>query len=169
MKIGVLGLNNVGKSFLLGKIAFLNLPSGYSVETKGISIKYAVPKDNDDGEEEEINGICILDSAGFETPLLIEKKNALNEDEKEKENESKMKNNDELENAIKYDEIDDELARDKAQTERFIEQLIISLSDMLILVIGKLTRTEQRLITRIKNLVKKMIEIKLNQLLLFII
>ena len=153
MKIGVLGLNNVGKSFLLGKIAILNLPSGYSVETKGISIKYAVPKDNDDDEEEEINGICILDSAGYETPLLIEKKNDLNKDEKE--NESNMKNNDELENAIKYDEIEDELARDKALTERFIEQLIISLSDMLILVIGKLTRTEQRLITRIKNLVKK--------------
>ena len=48
----------------------------------------------------------------------------------------------ELENAIKFDEVEDELSRDKAQTERFIEQLIISLSDMIILVIGKLTRTE---------------------------
>ena len=151
MKIGVLGLNNVGKSFLLKKIAIPNLPSGYSVETKGISIKYADPKDNIN--EEEINGICILDSAGFETPLLKQKEDDLNEDEKE--NESNKKTKDELENAIKYDEIEDELARDKAQTERFIEQLIISLSDMLILVIGKLTRTEQRLITRIKNLVKK--------------
>ena len=46
------------------------------------------------------------------------------------------------------------MSRDKAQTERFIEQLIISLSDMIILVIGKLTRTEQRLITRIKNMAK---------------
>ena len=71
MKIGVLGLNNVGKSFLLKKIAIPNLPSGYSIETKGISIKYADPKDNND---EEIKGICILDSAGFETPLLKEEK-----------------------------------------------------------------------------------------------
>ena len=47
------------------------------------------------------------------------------------------------------------MSRDKAQTERFIEQLIISLSDMIILVVGKLTRTEQRLITRIKNLARR--------------
>ena len=150
MKIGVLGLNNVGKSFLLKKIAIPNLPSGYSIETKGISIKYADPKDNND--DDEIKGICILDSAGFETPLLKEEKQIINNKVIIEQN---KKNGDELENAIKFDEIEDELARDKAQTERFIEQLIISLSDMLILVIGKLTRTEQRLITRIKNLVKK--------------
>ena len=147
MKIGVLGLNNVGKSFLLKKIAIPNLPSGYSIETKGISIKYADPKDNND---EEIKGICILDSAGFETPLLKEEKPIINNQVIIKE-----KNGDELENAIKFDEIEDDLARDKAQTERFIEQLIISLSDMVILVVGKLTRTEQRLISRIKNMVKK--------------
>ena len=76
MKIGVLGLNNVGKSFLLKKIAIPNLPSGYSIETKGISIKYADPKDNND--DDEIKGICILDSAGFETPLLKEEKQILN-------------------------------------------------------------------------------------------
>ena len=39
--------------------------------------------------------------------------------------------------------------------EKFIEHLIISLSDMIILVIGKMTRTEQRLISKIKNLIKK--------------
>ena len=148
MKIGVLGLNNVGKSFLLKKIAIPNLPSGYSIETKGISIKYADPKDNND---EEIKGICILDSAGFETPLLKEEKQINNNKVIIKE----KKNGDELENAIKFDEVEDDLARDKAQTERFIEQLIISLSDMIILVVGKLTRTEQRLISRIKNMVKK--------------
>ena len=46
---------------------------------------------------------------------------------------------------------EEELSKDKANTERFIEKLIISLSDMIILVIGKLTRTEQRLINRIKE------------------
>ena len=53
---------------------------------------------------------------------------------------------------IKFDENEDILSKDKTQTERFIENLIISLSDMIILVIGKLTRTEQKLITRIKNM-----------------
>ena len=151
MKNGVLGLNNVCKSFLLRKIAIQNLPSGYSVETKGISIKYADSKDNN--EDEEIKGICILDSAGFETPLLKEKNDKQNNDEEKKE--LKEKNKDDLEKAIKFDEIEDDLARDKAQTERFIEHLIIYLSDMIILVVGKLTRTEQRSITCIKNIVKK--------------
>ena len=75
-------------------------------------------KDNNDNDE--IKGICILDSAGFETPLLKEEKPIINNQVIIKE-----KNGDELENAIKFDEIEDELARDKAQTERFIEQLII--------------------------------------------
>ncbi len=60
IKIGVLGLNNVGKSFILSSITKDTIPTGYSIETKGISIKYT----------EEEKGICLLDSAGFETPLL---------------------------------------------------------------------------------------------------
>jgi len=147
MKIGVLGLNNVGKSYLLSKIVESDIPTGYSIETKGISIKYTNgnnPKDN--------KGICILDSAGFETPLL---KNKGKKNNNEVEINKIANKSNALEDAIKYDEIEDELSRDKAQTERFIEQLIISLSDMIILVIGKLTRTEQRLITRIKNMAKK--------------
>ena len=147
IKIGVLGINNVGKSYLLSKIVNSEIPTGYSVETKGISIKYAI-RDEQNDNPEAVNGICILDSAGFETPLLKEEKK-LNK----KEDIAQSLNP--VEDAIKYDEIEDELARDKAQTERFIEQLIISLSDMIILVIGKLTRTEQRLITRVKNLSRK--------------
>ena len=104
-----------------------------------ISIKYA-SKDGKNDNPGDVNGICILDSAGFETPLLKEEKK-LN---KEEDIDIFL---DQVEDDIKFDEIEDELARDKAQTERFIEQLIISLSDMIILVIGKLTRTEQRLIT----------------------
>ena len=45
IKIGVLGLNNVGKSFLLSKIVQRDIPKGYSIETKGISIKYAIPNE----------------------------------------------------------------------------------------------------------------------------
>ena len=147
IKIGVLGLNNVGKSFLLSKIIQGEIPIGYSIETKGISIKYAIQKEAEKSCE-EVNGICILDSAGFETPLLKEDKKLIKKENKEGKS-------DPVEDAIKFDEIEDNLSCDKAQTERFIEQLIISLSDMLILVIGKLTRTEQRLITRIKNLARR--------------
>ena len=150
IKIGVLGINNVGKSFLLSKLVKSEIPTGYSVETKGISIKYA--KEDDINEEK---GICILDSAGFETPLLRDEKLILEKKQIYKDiyNNENLEGNkkNELEKAMKFDEIETELSRDKAHTENFIEQLILSLSDMIILVIGKLTRTEQKLITRIKN------------------
>ena len=147
IKIGVLGINNVGKSFLLSKIIQGEIPIGYSIETKGISIKYAIQNETEKNPE-KANGICILDSAGFETPLLKEDKKLI-------KIENKGGKSDPVEDAIKFDEIEDNLSCDKAQTERFIEQLIISLSDMIILVVGKLTRTEQRLITRIKNLSRR--------------
>ena len=142
IKLGVLGINNVGKSYLLSKIVKVDIPTGYSIETKGISIKYSESKK---GEEK---GICILDSAGFETPLLIgkeDKENRMNENEDQNKN---------IESLINRDIIEEELSKDKAQTERFIEELIISLSDIIILVVGKLTRTEQRLINRMKNIAK---------------
>ena len=128
IKLGVLGLNNVGKSYLLSKIAKIDIPTGYSIETKGISIKYS------EAEKGEEKGICILDSAGFETPLLIE--------DKDKGNKYKINDYKNLESIINRYNFEEELSRDKAQTERFIEELIISLSDIIILVVGKLTRTK---------------------------
>jgi len=139
LKIGVIGLNNVGKTFILSKLSNANLNPGYSLETKGISIKYS------EINKGELKGLCILDSAGFETPLLKE--------EFEEIKNNKEENNEFMQN-LEYG-IEDDLSRDKAQIEKFIEQLIISLSDMIILVVGKMTRTEQRLITKIKNLIKK--------------
>ena len=68
IKIGIIGLNNVGKSFLLSKIVRVEIPIGYSIEIKGISIKYS------QGAKGEEESICILDSVRFETPLLIEDK-----------------------------------------------------------------------------------------------
>ena len=140
IKIGVLGLNNVGKSFLLGLISGEIIPTGYSIETKGVSIKYKTS-----------DHICLLDSAGFETPLL---KSELNSNTESGNKEANIPNN------LRKRKEEFEIAKDKTQTERFIEQLIISLSDMLILVIGKLTRTEQKLITRIKNIVENKETIK---------
>ena len=142
MKIGVVGLNNVGKSYLLSKIVRVEIPTGYSVETKGISIKYA------EEEKDQEGGLCILDSAGHEAPLLFPN---FIEVSKELINKNNLDNQKKLEEMIKRDEEEEELSKDKANTERLIERLIISLSDMIILVIGKLTRTEQRLINRIKE------------------
>ena len=59
--VAVNGNKNKGKSYILQKISGNKLPLGYSVTTKGISILY--PKNLN-------QNIILLDSAGFEVPLL---------------------------------------------------------------------------------------------------
>lgn len=55
----IIGNKNRGKSFLLSKIANRKLPYGFSVTTKGLSISFPT-----------YNNITLLDSVGFESPLL---------------------------------------------------------------------------------------------------
>ena len=62
--IGVIGNNNKGKSFLLSKISKIELLTGTSIQTEGLSIKYPELK----GYKER--QIILLDSAGLETPVL---------------------------------------------------------------------------------------------------
>ena len=58
---GVIGNRNVGKSYLLQKIANKKIPVGFSVDTKGLSACYLSSSGND---------YVILDTAGFGTPIL---------------------------------------------------------------------------------------------------
>ena len=169
LKIGVLGLNNVGKSFLLGLLTGIVIPTGYSVETKGISIKYS------EGEENSEKGICLIDSAGFETPLLDEEIRLFEEEELKKENPNDKEIKEELKKENPKNEIDinlsymeklNEISKDKDHLEHFIEELIISLSDMLILVVGKLTRREQNLISRIKTFVQDKENVQFNSIII---
>ena len=121
LKVGILGNGNVGKSFLLSRLFDIKIPSGYSVVTEGLSLKY-----------NENDKYIILDSAGLQTPLLS------NEHYKDKDEENIRK---------KYED----LYKDKTQTENFIQNLIIYLSDMILIVVGKMTFNEQKLINKIKK------------------
>ena len=56
----VIGNKNKGKSFLLSKIVGRDLPNGFSVTTKGLSISFPTGMDN----------VALFDSVGFESPLL---------------------------------------------------------------------------------------------------
>ena len=76
IKIGVIGNSNKGKSFLLSKISKIKLPSGTSIRTEGLSIKYP------ELELYTNRKIALLDSAGLETPVLKEKKNNISEENK---------------------------------------------------------------------------------------
>ena len=62
--IGVVGNMNKGKTFILSKLSKIELPSGTSINTKGISVKYPELKKNENRK------YILLDSAGLEIPIL---------------------------------------------------------------------------------------------------
>ena len=84
IKIGVIGNSNKGKSFILSKISKIMLPSGTSVRTEGLSIKYP------ELSEYKNRKLALLDSCGLETPVLIED-NLNEQDIKEKKKTKKKK------------------------------------------------------------------------------
>ncbi len=137
--VGVIGNTNKGKSYILSKIFNEELPTGYSVTPKGISVKY--PKTDK-------KRIVVLDSKGSESPLI--------------EN-----------NIIKYDwisknsriEFINNLVHDKYINQDFIQEFICFYSNILIVIVGQLTNDEQKLINRIKLILKK----KRNKNIFFII
>ena len=152
---GVVGNRNKGKSFILGKLSNYNVPQGFSIKTEGISVCF--------GDRED-HCIAILDSAGQEVPLL-NRENKLNEANKENKEEDNIQINENKENNDKENKNEDKALdesgllekrlRDKLITEKFLEEFIIYTSDILILVVGSITLSEQKILTRIKNSLKK--------------
>ena len=140
VKIGVIGNSNKGKSFLLSKISGIKLPFGTSIRTEGLSIKYPQI------DVYSNRNIALLDSAGLETPVLKGEEKILEENNIEEEKINIIKNEKEL---FK------EKCRDKIITELFLQNYIINYSDILIIVVGVLTYSEQKLLNKIKNEIKK--------------
>ena len=120
IRIGVIGNANKGKSFLLSKISQMDLPVGTNIRTEGLSIKY--PENLDKYENRRI---VLLDSAGLETPVL----NDNGEDEKD---------------------VFKEKSREKLITELFLQNYIVKNSDILLIVVGIMTYSEQKLLNKIK-------------------
>jgi len=214
IKIGVIGNSNKGKSFLLSKISKIKLPSGTSIRTEGLSIKYP------ELDEYKNRKIALLDSCGLESPILIEnnfkgkdineeKKKENNKEDKKDDNiinneedkikdvneddikEEKNEENNKEENNIEEDNEEklklekEELnekkdiikqndkitfngkveinskelfkikSREKLITELFLQNYIIYYSDILIIVVGILTYSEQKLLHRIKIEIQK--------------
>ena len=136
IKIGVVGNGNKGKSFILSKISDIELPVGESIKTKGLSIKFP-------NLEGHINrNITILDSAGQETPVLNNDKNGVCEVNPDNKNNGEI-----LETEKKLTE----KSRDKLLTEFFLQNYIVRYTDLLIIVVGILTFSEQKLINKIKK------------------
>jgi len=124
LKIGVIGNANKGKSHLLSKISKINLPSGMTIKTEGLSIKYP------EIELKNKRKIALLDSAGLETPVLISDINS-------RKNES--------------NELFKEKSREKLITELFLQNYIVNNSDILLVVVDCLSYSEQKLLLKIKK------------------
>jgi len=125
-RVGILGVSDVGKTFILKKLIG---KSGDTKATKGISVIYPEIDDKD-------KLFVCLDSQGSEGPIIDEKKSAeeifdLKEEERKK--------------------IVKDLSKDKKFTEIFIQDFIINKSNILIVVVDQLTFSEQKLINRLKN------------------
>ena len=140
LTLGVIGNRNKGNSFLLSKISNTKLLSGTHIQTEGFSINH----------DSKYKPIILLDSAGLETPVLKKSnekedkkdiKKGNEEKEKEKGNEEKEKNEN-----LEFKEN----AKDKLMTELFLQDFIIQNSNILLLVVGILTYSEQLLINKIK-------------------
>ena len=132
VSIGVVGNGNRGKSFLLSKISNFSFPIGYSVKTKGISVKYPLEKMGN-------QNIVILDSAGFETPVLETSDFKLGNTKDEKKALTTI----------------NEIARDRQIVEYFTQKFILTYSNVIIAVVGQLTFSEQQLLVKIKEDNKK--------------
>ncbi len=159
IKIGVIGNSNKGKSFLLSKISKIDLPSGTSIRTEGLSIKYP------DLDLYKDRKIALLDSAGLETPVLKEDNNkeasvlkdSKNSENKEDDNSNvKEEKEDEKQTEEKNEkELFKEKSREKIITELFLQNYIINNSDILLVVVGILTYSEQKLLNRIKTEIQR--------------
>ena len=155
-KIGIIGSENRGKSTVLSDFSKIEFPTGVTIKTEGLSIKY--PKLDDQFKNRKI---ILLDSAGLETPIL---KTENNEEEKEKEKmrdsinaEQKENGNEGIKPEYKREEVNNIFAnksRDVIQLELFLQNFIIKYSDILILILGKLTINEQKLLLKVRTHIK---------------
>ena len=154
LKIGVIGNANKGKSHLLSKISKINLPSGMSIKTEGLSIKYP------DLETPENKKIALLDSVGLETPVLLSD-TPMEKEEKEKNGEKeeigKKGAKDEKEGIENNErnELFKEKSREKLITELFLQNYIVNNSDILLVVVDCLSYSEQKLLMKIKKEIER--------------
>ena len=125
LRIGVIGNANKGKSFILSKISKMKLPSGMSIKTEGLSIKYPDLTGGFNNRK-----IALLDSAGLETPVLI---------------------SDESQKDINKNDLFKEKSREKLITELFLQNYIVNNSDILIVVVDSLSFSEQKLLLKVKK------------------
>ena len=165
--VGVIGNKNMGKTFFLEKLSGYDLKKGFNVKTIGLSVRFGTSSSHN---------VAILDSAGQETPLLkteaskmkeefipLEKIEIKDENLKEEKKEENIEKNNANKQKKKDEEPEDEknyeferYSRDKLITEFFLQKFILWKSDIIILVVGNISLTEQKLLYTVKQEVKNL-------------
>lgn len=174
----VIGNKNKGKSFLLSKIVGRDLPNGFSVTTKGLSISFPI------GMED----IALFDSVGFESPLLeidgdeyqlksdnkekdiqfyskmkeldnqikeLKQKKSELENIREKENEYFRERNNFRKNVPNKDGQLIDLTNERRVTDFFLQRFIIENAHVILLVVGKLSIEDQFFLNKLTTLIKE--------------
>ena len=174
----VIGNKNKGKSFLLSKIVGRDLPNGFSVTTKGLSISFPTGMDN----------VALFDSVGFESPLLeidgdeyrlksenkekdeefYKKMNELDKQIKklkkekskleiirQKENEYFRERNLFRKNIPNKDGQLIDLTNERRVTDFFLQRFIIENAHVILLVVGKLSIDDQFFLNKLTTLIKE--------------
>ena len=126
--VGLVGRENIGKTFLLNKLCGFDLPSGANVNTKGLSLKYSISS----------NLIC-MDSAGMQTPVYYY-------DEKLLTSYSVLK-----EQLYDNDDVKLQMINNRTLTDAFIQDFILEVSEVIVIVIGQLSQNDQKIIERISR------------------
>jgi hypothetical protein len=174
----VIGNKNKGKSFLLSKIVNRDLPYGFSVTTKGLSISFPTGMDS----------VALFDSVGFESPLLeidgdeyrlktddkklnddfykkmndlahqiknLKKQKSKLEIIREIENEYFRKRNDFRKNIPNKDGQLIDLTNERRVTDFFLQRFIIESAHVILLVVGKLSIEDQFFLNKLTTLIKE--------------
>ncbi len=130
--ITAIGNSNQGKSFLLSRISQIDMPSGHSISTKGLSILFP----DNLSEKDSNKRFIILDTEGSQNAIKIEEKD--------------RKEMDKLKEMEKIDRIEAR-ARDRQMTENFLQNFALDASQIVIAVVGQLTFQDQKFLNRIKD------------------
>jgi len=181
IKIGIIGNSNKGKSFLLSKISKIALPSGTNIRTEGLSIKYPeidnkyknrkivlldsagletpVLKENKRNKKESFKKMNEITQNNNEEKYENEEANKEENEKNESNKENEILDDDDEEEFPKNNKNEKELFREKSRekliTELFLQNYIIYNSDILIVVVGILTYSEQKLLNKIKNEIQR--------------
>ena len=143
--VSVIGNKNKGKSFILAKLSGKEIPDGFNITTKGLSVIYP---------EYENKNIIFLDTAGFEIPLCETEENFkfttknekylnLSEEEKKKQSIKDYLSDDE-----KITQIMD-FTRDRQNTDYFLQKFILNSADILLCIVNQLNLSDHKFLNRI--------------------